>query len=74
MVVNVQPGGPADLAGVMMGDVLVALDGTPVGDIDDVQAVLGPHRVGSTVLVSIIRAGAPVEAAITVGERPPARR
>lgn len=74
MVVNVQPGGPADLAGLVIGDVLVAVDGTRVGEIDDVQAILGPQRVGSTVHVSIFRAGAPMGIAMTVGERPPARR
>src|SRR5262245_16900498 len=40
IVVTVAPGGPAAKAGVMLGDVLVALDGAPVSDLDDVHARL----------------------------------
>lgn len=70
IVVNVEPNGPADRSGVLIGDVLVGLNGTPVSDTGDVQAGLGPESVGQTVSVSIIRGGALVEGAIVVGERP----
>ena len=70
IVVNVEPNGPADQAGVLIGDVLLSLDGTPVSDTGDVQAILGPEGVGKTVNVEIIRGGALIEVAIAVGERP----
>jgi S1-C subfamily serine protease len=70
MVVTVEAGGPADRAGVLLGDILVALDGTRVADTEDVQALLGPDRVGTRVVARLIRGGAPVEVTITVGERP----
>jgi S1-C subfamily serine protease len=70
IVVTVQPGGPAERAGVLLGDVLVALDGAPVAALDDVQARLGGDRIGATVTALVIRAGARVEARITVGEQP----
>jgi S1-C subfamily serine protease len=69
IVVNVEPNGPADRAGVLIGDVLVALDGTPVSDTSDVQAMLGGDRVGKTLSVHAIRGGTLIELAITVGER-----
>jgi S1-C subfamily serine protease len=69
MVVTVDPGGPADRAGVLLGDVLLSVDGTPVDDARDVLALLGPDRVGKPLRVRLIRAGAPTEAEITVGER-----
>ena len=70
IVVNVEPDGPADQSGVLIGDVLVALDRTPVSDTGDVQAILGCDRVGKTVSAEVIRGGKSIELAITVGERP----
>jgi serine protease DegQ len=74
MVMSVQPDGPAATAGVMLGDVLVALDGTPVHDSDDVQRLVSSRRVGTALAVTILRAGSPTDVRITVGERPSARR
>jgi S1-C subfamily serine protease len=54
----------------MLGDVLVALDGVPTGDLEDVQARLGGDRVGTAVGALVVRAGARVELRVTVGERP----
>ena len=70
IVVTVAPGGPAARAGVLLGDVLVALDGAAVGDLDDVHSRLGSGQIGQTVRARILRAGAPMELAITVGEQP----
>ena len=61
IVVTVEPDGPAAGAGVLLGDVLVALDGAPVGDLEDVQARLGPDRIGAAVPAVLIRAGARTE-------------
>ncbi|WP_414582438.1 S1C family serine protease [Scytonema sp. PCC 10023] len=71
IVVNVEPNGPADNAGVLIGDVLVTFDATPVNDTGDVLALLNSgDRVGKTVKVQLLRAGALVELAIVIGERP----
>jgi len=74
MVLSVQPDGPAAQAGVMLGDVLVALDGTSVHESDDVQRLVSSRRVGATLVATILRAGSPMEVRITVGERPSGRR
>lgn len=69
IVVNVEPNGPADKAGVLIGDVLIAVDGTPVSDTSDIQAKLALQSVGQTLNVKIIRGGVLVEVALTIGER-----
>jgi S1-C subfamily serine protease len=70
IVVNVEPNGPADRAGVLIGDVLLSLDGTSVSDTGDVQLMLAPECVGKTLSVQVIRGGALAEVEILVGERP----
>ena len=70
IVVNVEPNGPADQAGVFIGDVLLSLDDQPVSDTGDVQMMLGPECVGKTVNVQVIRGGALTKVQILVGERP----
>jgi S1-C subfamily serine protease len=67
---SVEPDGPAEKAGMLIGDVLVALAGAPVGDTNDLQAMLGPESVGKTLAASILRGGNLAELEITVGERP----
>jgi S1-C subfamily serine protease len=70
IVVNVESNGSADKAGLLIGDVLIAIDGTPVNDTSDVLAMLGPQSVGKTLNVQIIRGGELLEVAIVPGERP----
>lgn len=70
IVISVENGGPAEKAGLLIGDILVTLDGTPMTDTDAVQARLDPDRIGTAVAAKVGRGGAPVDVQITVGERP----
>lgn len=70
IVLVVEPDGPAEKAGALIGDVVVAFDGKPIADIDDVQAALASDRVGTTLTASIVRGGAAHQLAISVSERP----
>jgi S1-C subfamily serine protease len=70
IVLGVEPGGPADAGGVLVGDVVVAVNDAPVRDTADVLALLGPERVGTAVRVRVVRAGALLDLSVTVGERP----
>lgn len=70
IVLSVEPKGPAERAGVLIGDIVVALNGKPVKDTDDVQSVLEPDFVGQEVKASLVRGGVLTEVAITIGERP----
>ncbi len=70
IVVNLESGGPAEQAGVMIGDIFVALDSVATGDTEDILALLSPERVGKTVPVRLVRGGQLTEVALTIGERP----
>lgn len=69
LIVRVDQDTPAGKAGLLLGDVLVALDGQPVKDIDDLQTLLTGDRVGRAVPVEVIRGGTLQTVQVTVGER-----
>ncbi|MCB4820293.1 S1C family serine protease [Roseicella aerolata] len=69
IVVGVDPRSPAGLAGVLLGDVLVAWDGGPLGTVRDMLARLDPDSVGTTVTLDLIRAGRPHRIPVRIGER-----
>ena len=70
IVLSVEQEAPAGKAGILIGDVVVALDGKPVADTDDVQGALEKTSIGNAIRTSILRGGELKEIAITVGERP----
>jgi len=70
MVVKVEAGGPADQAGVFLGDILVSLGDTALEEFEDLQSVSDSGLIGKQVKARVIRAGAIHELSITVGERP----
>jgi len=74
MIVSLEPEGPAARAGLLLGDVLTALEGTPLHDPGDVTVAIAGRPVGSAVRVSLIRAGSPLDVSVTVGERPSRKR
>ena len=70
MVVKVEPGGPADEAGVLLGDILLGIGNTPLEQIEELQSFSDSGVIGKPVKAKLIRAGALQEVEITVGERP----
>jgi S1-C subfamily serine protease len=70
LVVHVEPAGPADKAGVLLGDVVVELQGKPVEDTGDIQQLLGSAKIGDAVAATVLRGGAPVKLSIMLADRP----
>ena len=70
MVVSAEPGSPSDRAGVLIGDILIAVDGSAIADPAELLRVLGSDRVGQQITLRMIRGGEPLDVALTVGERP----
>jgi S1-C subfamily serine protease len=69
IVLEVQPDGPANKAGLLIGDILVSLAGHPITRPEDVQFHIHGDTIGKSLAAKFIRGGALQEAAIVVGER-----
>ncbi len=70
LVSQVTPGGPAEKAGLKMGDVVTGIDGKPVNNADDLTMAVISRSPGSTVNLDLIRNGKPMQLSITLGQRP----
>jgi S1-C subfamily serine protease len=70
LVMHVEAGSPADVAGVILGDVLIDMDGRSFDDLEDVHMTLREKGGGKDVHAGVIRAGQRAEITIRIGERP----
>ncbi len=68
LVAALEPGGPAETGGVLLGDLLLALDGQPVERPGDLVAALD-GRVRASVTVRVVRAGELKELRLSTGAR-----
>lgn len=69
LVSSVQPDSPAARAGLMLGDVLMALDGHALGHPADLLPLLDEDRIGATVRARLLRAGEVREVEVVLGTR-----
>ncbi|MGQ0551397.1 MAG: S1C family serine protease [Armatimonadota bacterium] len=69
MVLSVEAGSPGEHGGLHLGDVVVSVEGSPVRHLEDLLIVLSADKIGSSMNVSLIRAGQLQTVAVTVGER-----
>jgi S1-C subfamily serine protease len=69
LVLWLEEGGPAEKGGLLVGDILVAISGQPVGDPDDLFSALNSETVGKVIAVEVLRGGRPETVSVTVGER-----
>jgi S1-C subfamily serine protease len=63
------PDGAADRGGLMVGDVIVAVDGTRLRHADDLQDRLAALEAGRSVTLGIVRGGAPQDVSVVTGSR-----
>ncbi len=69
LVQQVQPGGPADKAGIKPGDIITTIDGRNVKDGTDLVTDIASRRPGSTVRLGFLRDGKPQDATVSIGDR-----
>jgi S1-C subfamily serine protease len=68
LVANVEDGGPAATAGILVGDVIVEAAGAPVTGPDTLRRVLN-DRPGETIKLALLRAGTRHELDVTLGSK-----
>ncbi|MBV9121543.1 MAG: serine protease, partial [Chloroflexi bacterium] len=69
LVLQVEDNSPAQKAGLLLGDVLLTLDGHAAADTDDLLSLLTGDRVGKAVAAHIVRGGQIQSVEITIGQR-----
>ncbi|MCA1409495.1 PDZ domain-containing protein, partial [Ensifer sp. IC3342] len=70
MVMSLEAGGPAEKAGLVLGDVITSWDGETVEGVRDLIRQIGPDSVGKTVALGILRGGEARNLDVVVGARP----
>jgi len=69
LITETTPRGPADRAGIRPRDIIIALDGSVVTAVDDLQRLLTRDHIGRAMIVTLLRDGAQVELSVTPSER-----
>jgi S1-C subfamily serine protease len=70
MLLAVEPGAPAERAGLLLGDILLSIGDRPVEDGEALQMALGPAVVGQPTPIRLIRGGELRELSVTPAPRP----
>lgn len=70
LIVTVAPGSSADKSGLLLGDIIVTVDGSPVRGARSLQPALDSENVGKSIALELVRGGKLVKLSVTVGEKP----
>jgi len=69
LVQRVHPDGPAEKAGLKIGDIITTIDGRSIKDGDDLVNEIASRRPGSTVRLGFLRDGKQADTTVTIGDR-----
>lgn len=69
LVVGIKDGTPAAEAGLLLGDVLLSLDGRALSSSEDLFDLLSGERIGRPMALRILRGGSATELTVTAAER-----
>ena len=70
LIVGIEDDSPAGAGGMLVGDILVGIEGSPLGRTEDLQEQLGSERVGVAIDLTVLRGGEPAMLSVTPTERP----
>ena len=69
-VYSVEDGGPADQAGLQLGDVITSIDDTEITSLDDLTAARKSYTAGDTCTLTVYRQGETITLQLTWGAAP----
>jgi S1-C subfamily serine protease len=69
LVVAVAAGSPAEKAGILVGDIILGVDGSPIENVHGLQPFLDSEYVGKAITLDVVRGGQLVKVSVTVGEK-----
>lgn len=70
LISNVAANSPAELGGLMVGDVIVGFNGEAIEDAESLVTRLRGNKVGTAVPITVIRGANAVDVSVTISERP----
>jgi S1-C subfamily serine protease len=70
LIISVEPGSPGEKTGLVLGDTILTIGETKLMHWNDLIAALSKDRIGTNVVLQVLRAGHVQELKATIGERP----
>ena len=69
LIVNIEEGSPASSGGLMVGDILVGMEGKSITDHDELMVIMTGQAVGELVSIQVLRGGQLKTIPVKIGER-----
>ena len=67
-VAEIPEGGPGEAAGLMVGDMIISMDGVEIASSDDIIGVRDSHEVGDEIEIVVLRDGEELTLILTIGD------
>ena len=70
LVISLEQDGPARVAGVREGDIIISFDAVPISSLDDLHRTLTEDRIGTFATMGLLRDQQRLDASVRIGDRP----
>ena len=70
LVISLEQDGPARVAGVREGDIIISFDAVPISSLDALHRTLTEDRIGTFATMGLLRDQQRLDASVRIGDRP----